>query len=80
MPITQRETGAIKLGDHTHHLYGGAILHVSENRAIHEVEPDVLVVHDSTNWGFRPTVGLRYGVRYDDGVATVVKMASSWLS
>lgn len=60
--------------DDDHH-YTGEVVYADENRVLHEIEPDVLVIHDSSNWDINPIVGQRYSVRYVDGVASVEQMA-----
>ena len=56
------------------HQYTGEILYSDANRVIQEVEPDTLVIHDSSNWDVSLIVGQSYNVSYDEGVATVERM------
>lgn len=53
------------------HLYTGEILYADASRVVQEVEPDVLVIHDSSNWNTNPRVGQCYCVGYDDGVVAI---------
>lgn len=68
------EARIANLLDDDHH-YVGEVLYADANRVVQEVEPDVFVIHDSSSWDASPTVGQRYSVNYDDGVATVEEMA-----
>lgn len=56
--------------DDNHH-YSGEILYADANRVVQEVGLNVIVIHDSSSWDVRPTVGQRYSVNYKGGVATV---------
>lgn len=67
------QTRIANLLDDDHH-YAGEILYADEGRVVQEIEPDVLVIHDSSSWDASPMVGIRYSVHYDAGVALVEAM------
>jgi hypothetical protein len=67
---TNPEARIATLADDNHH-YVGKVLFANENRIVQESEPNVLVIHDSSDWTFKPTVGTEYNVRYVDGVVSV---------
>lgn len=54
-----------------HYSYGGAILFVGDDRSVQQIEPGVLVIHDSSTWLFEPATGERCNVEYQDGVSVI---------
>lgn len=54
-----------------HYSYGGAMLFVGDDRSVQQIEPGVLVIHDSSMWLFEPATGERYNVEYQDGVSVI---------
>jgi hypothetical protein len=54
-----------------HYSYGGAMLFVGDDRSVQQIEPGVLVIHDSSTWLFEPVAGEHYNVEYQDGVSVI---------
>ncbi len=42
------------------------MLFVGDDRSVQQIEPGVLVIHDSSTWLFEPVAGERYNVEYQD--------------
>lgn len=58
-----------------HHSYDGAILFVSDDRSVQQIEPGVLVIHDSSMWLHWPVIGERHNVEYRDGVSVISRQS-----